>query len=92
MLTRSRFLTSLLLSSLFIFVTLFINFFHTETAFSESDNCPACHFQNSSITTGQIHIPFVPQPVFFGIQQTSEFFHYTFLTVIEANSRDPPKI
>jgi hypothetical protein len=76
----------------FLFITLFINFLHTETTVSSNDNCPACHFQNTSITTQQINTFFIPQPAISGILKTLEFFHYTYLYIIDPNSRAPPKI
>ena len=35
----------------FMFLTLAINFFHTETSITDSSNCPACHFLASSLST-----------------------------------------
>jgi len=77
---------------LFVTAILSVNFLHSETTVSEDDNCPACHFQNSSITTQVINTFFIPQPSISGILKTIEFFQYTYLFAIHPNSRAPPLI
>jgi len=88
---RREFIGTLLLL-LFVSTILSINFLHSETTISGDDDCPACHFQNSSITTHQIITFFLPQPSLSGILKTIEFFHYTYLYAIDPNSRAPPQI
>ena len=92
MATKQREFIGLFLLLFFVSTILSINFLHTETTVSEDDNCPACHFQNSSITTHQINTLFIPQPSISGILKTFEFFHYTYLYAIDPNSRAPPQI
>ena len=92
MIAKRREIFGTLLIFLFISTILSINFLHTETTVSGDDNCPACHFHNSSITTYQITTFFIPQPAISGILKTIEFFHYTYLYVIDPNSRAPPQL
>lgn len=40
---------------LFLVLSLFGNFFHTETTIQERDDCPACHFQKCSLSTIAVH-------------------------------------
>ena len=40
---------------LFLVLSLFGNFFHTETTIQERDDCPACHFQKCSLSTTAVH-------------------------------------
>lgn len=92
MASKRREFSRIFLLCLFVSTTLAINFLHTETTVSSNDNCPACHFQNSSIATQQVYTFFIPQPAISGILKKFEFFHYTYLYVIDPNSRAPPKI
>ena len=57
---RGQKLSNLLFLFVFLIITVFINFFHTEKAFAKDDNCPACNFQNSSLTTSQINFFYLP--------------------------------
>lgn len=77
---------------IFLFVSLFINFFHTEKTIAKNDNCPACHFQNSSLITSQINFFFLPPPSVSGLFKSFESFNYTYIFVIEPASRSPPQI
>jgi len=92
MVTKRKEFFGILLLLLFVSTILSINFLHSETTISGDDDCPACHFQNSSITTCQINTFFLPQPSFSGILKTIEFFHYAYLYTIDPNSRGPPQI
>ena len=76
----------------FLFVSLFINFFHTEKTLSESDDCFACNFLNSSLTTTQINFFFLPPPSILSIVESSESFNYTYIFFIDPTSRSPPQI
>jgi len=82
------------LAFLFIFlcVTLFINFFHIETNITEHDNCPACHFQSSVLTTSQINFFHLPPPSLTGILNTFYSIQYTYIFAIPPSSRSPPEI
>ena len=77
---------------IFLLITLFINFFHTETTLTRDDDCPACHFLNSTFTTTQINFFQLPPPSISGILKTFESFNYTFIFTIDPSSRSPPQI
>jgi hypothetical protein len=77
---------------LFLLVTLFINFFHTEKVTRDDDNCPACHFLNSTFTTSQINFFHLPPPCISGILKTFESFNYKFTFTIDPSSRSPPQV
>lgn len=83
---------NLLFLSLFLFITLFINFFHTEKTLERNDNCPACQFQHSSLTTSQINFFCLPPLSFLSTLQPLESFNYTYLFSIDPASRSPPQI
>jgi len=76
----------------FLSLTLFINFFHTEHSFSANDNCPACHFLNSTFTTSHINFFHLPPPSVSGILSFYYSFNYTETFSIIPSSRSPPKI
>jgi hypothetical protein len=77
---------------LFLAITSSINFLHTEHTLAKDDNCPACQFQSSSLTTAQINFFFLPPPSFFKILRSYVFFNYTFIFSLTPNSRSPPQI
>lgn len=89
---RTQKLFNLFFLSVFLVVTLFINFFHTEKNFARDDNCPACNFQRSSLTTTQINFFHLPPPAIFTILKTFESFNYTCIFFIDPSSRSPPEI
>lgn len=74
----------------FLFIVLFINFFHTEKTLTTNENCPACQFQTSSLTTNQIPFSFLPQPSLLGLFKTVDTFHFTYILTIHPISRSPP--
>lgn len=92
----------------FFFITLFINFFHTEDfipVYSNSspdsnhpapekkpfgDDCPACHFLNSTFTTNQINFFVLPPPICTGLLESAYSYVSTPNTVIIRASRSPP--
>jgi len=82
------------LAFLFIFLclSLFIDFFHTEEVISDTDNCPACQFQHSSVTTSQINFFFLPPPRITGNLEVFYLFDYHSVFFIEPSSRSPPEI
>lgn len=75
----------------FLFISLCINFLHTEKTVKTDCACPACHFLASSLTTGHIHFFSLPRLLFQAmiISQVSpsikEAFHLSPLT------RGPPQ-
>ena len=76
----------------FLAVTLFINFFHTEHAVQTNNTCPACHFQNSTLTTSQINFFHLPQLSLLETLKTFETFNQDQLFFITPASRSPPQI
>jgi len=89
---RNKRLFNLAFLLVFFSITLFINFFHTEKTVARDDNCPACHFLNSTFATSQIHFFHLPPLSSLGIYKPFYFFNYTFLFIIEPTSRSPPQI
>jgi len=77
---------------LFLLVVLFANFLHTEKTLTEDNDCPACQFQHSSLTTAHINFFSVPTLSFFYVLRSFESFNYDFIFSVPANSRSPPKI
>lgn len=77
---------------IFLFIVLSFNFLHTEKTITKDDDCPACHFQHSSLSTAQISFFSLNPPAFFGILKSFEYFNYTFIFSITPNSRSPPQI
>jgi len=77
---------------IFLLITLFINFFHTEKAATRDDDCPACHFLKSSSTTSQINFFRLPPLSIAGMLETFESFNYTYIFTIDPSSRSPPEI
>ncbi len=57
---RTRIINFAILS-IFLFLTLFIHFLHHDTGPLGSSSCPACHFQNSTLTTTQTNIFITPE-------------------------------
>lgn len=53
-------------------LSLFINFFHTDTGHPGGSPCPACHFLNSSLTEGPALFFYSPHIVFVGFPETVE--------------------
>lgn len=82
----------LLLATLFLFsiLTLFIDFFHTETTLTSKDFCPACNFHNSSIATRKINFFSLPALTFIKILKIFEFFNCNQVYIVIPSSRSPP--
>lgn len=76
----------------FLFLTLFINFFHTEKSIRTSDSCPACHFQNSTLMTSQINFFHLPQLFPLETRVSFDSFDYRQTFYINPTSRSPPQI
>gem|GEM_PF-335361 len=89
---RYRILLNLSFLLVFLSLTLFINFFHTEHGFSANDHCPACHFLNSTFTTSHINFFHLPPPSVSGILSFYYSFNYTEIVSIIPSSRSPPSI
>lgn len=83
---------NLFVLSIFLSVTLFINFFHTENTFENDVKCPACNFIASSVISGQIIFFHLPPPSISGILKTYDTFTYTAAVIPKPISRAPPSI
>ncbi len=77
---------------IFLFLTLFINFFHTEKTVQPNHFCPACHFLNSTLATNQINFFHLPQLYLLEILKKIESFNYWQVFFIDSTSRSPPQI
>lgn len=88
---RARTHVHILFLLIFLGVTLFINLFHTEHTIEASNACPACHFQNSSLTTPQIPFFHLPQLSLLEALKTAEpaLYHQIFLII--PSNRSPPQ-
>ena len=75
---------------LFLLLTLFVNFFHTETDALGHKDCPACHFQNSTLTTAQVTVFCLPQLRLLEIIRQFETFDFEDIYLITPSSRSPP--
>ena len=74
----------------FLTLTLFINFFHTEHSRGGTDTCPACQFHNSTLTTNQIDFFQIPQLFVLDMLRISEFFTGDQARLLTPSSRSPP--
>jgi len=84
-------LLNLLFLSLFLSITLFVNFFHTEKTVKDNPFCPACHFQSSSFTTNTVNF-FIPTQLFFlGNLKVFEYFNYRTFFCLDFSPRGPPQ-
>jgi hypothetical protein len=90
--TKKIKLLNILFLLVFLFATLFINFFHTEKNVMDNDNCPACNFMHSTMATSQINFFHLPQLYFLDILKTFYSFSYQKIFPINPTSRSPPQI
>jgi hypothetical protein len=81
---------NLILLCLFLFPTLLIHFLHSESSINGSNTCPACHFQNSTLTTAQVPVVILPQLELFEILRSIRSAHYNQIYYIQPSSRSPP--
>jgi hypothetical protein len=84
----------LVLLLLFLSVTSFINFFHTEEVLQVSDTCPACHLQNSipNLSPYDVCSCFQPALFIFEMLPTGEVVRYHQLELENPCSRAPPLV
>lgn len=90
MISRRRPVFHLLFLGVFLSLTLFINFFHTEHSLNGSNTCPACQFQNSTLTTSQINFFQIPQLFVLDTLRISEFSISDQARLLTPSSRSPP--
>lgn len=77
---------------IFLAVTLFINFLHSEHSLTAQEDCPACHFLNSTFTTCQINFFYLPPPSITGVLKDFYFLNYSYIVSITPSSRSPPEV
>ncbi len=77
---------------LFLLITLSVNFTHTEKHVVDNDNCPACHFQSSTLTTNHINFFHIPQLFILERLQIQLFVSSDQIIYIHPSSRSPPQI
>ena len=84
----------LVLLLLFLSVTSFINFFHTEEALQVSETCPACHLQNSIPNLSPYDVCSSIQPELYLVEtlSTSEVVRYHKIQLENPCSRAPPLV
>ena len=90
MIKPNRTLFHLIFLLIFLTLCLGINFLHTETTPESRKNCPACHFQNSTLLTTHIHFAFLPQLTQLEIISQFEALPYRQLSFTQPLSRSPP--
>jgi hypothetical protein len=88
--TKQRKLFNLAFLFIFFILTLSINFFHCEKNSEENKFCPACHFQNSTLTTTQINFFHLPQLSLLEIRIIFDSFNYKQTFFVNPTSRSPP--
>lgn len=83
-------LFTLLFLSVYLIITAGFHFFHSEISLNRRHSCPACQFQKSSLTTGEI--PFFQPPRLFLLNElrTPDVFLLSQSHLDGLSSRDPP--
>ncbi|MGD9345694.1 MAG: hypothetical protein PVH84_07515 [Candidatus Aminicenantes bacterium] len=76
----------------FLAVTLFINFLHSEHSLASQEDCPACHFLNSTFTTCQINFFYLPPPSITGVLKYFYSLNYEQIVSVSPSSRSPPEV
>lgn len=79
-----------LVLSVFLSLTLSFQYLHTEESLQKSNSCPACHFQNSTLTTYQVCTLDIPQLHLIETLQCFDFFGYKDNNTVIPSSRSPP--
>jgi len=89
-----RYIKTLNIIFLFTFFSfiLLINFLHTEKTINDTSACPACHFQNSTLTTNQINFFHLPQLQLISQLKCFEASPSYQILLITPSSRSPPQI
>jgi len=90
--TKKIKLLNLLFLLIFLFATLFINFFHTDKTVLSKDDCPACNFLHSTLATSQINFFQLPQLYLLETLKTFYSFSYQKIFSLIPTSRSPPQI
>ena len=90
--TKKIKLLNLLFLLIFLFATLFINFFHTDKTVLSKDDCTACNFLHSTLATSQINFFQLPQLYLLETLKTFYSFSYQKIFSLIPTSRSPPQI
>jgi len=77
--------------ALFVAMTTFVGFFHTEKSPKPSPSCPACQLQASSLAVHEIDCPGNLQLHFFDNVVAFEHFDYKRLVSPDLSTRSPPR-
>ncbi len=85
-------LLNLVFLHIFLFTTLFINFFHTDKTVLSKDDCPACNFLHSTLATSQINFFHLPQLYLLDSLKTFYSFSHQKIFSLNPTSRSPPQI
>ena len=76
----------------FFVLTLSVHFLHNHSGLQGGDSCPACHFQNSALSTTQIHFFISPQLTQLDTLCTLESREHDQVVLISPTSRSPPLV
>ncbi|OQX52802.1 MAG: hypothetical protein B5M54_08095 [Candidatus Aminicenantes bacterium 4484_214] len=76
--------------SLFLVTVLAVDYLHTEKTLQDTENCPACQFLRSSLTTNQINFFFLAPLIWTSYIYLRAEIEPTFFIVIAPSSRSPP--
>jgi len=76
----------------FAAITLGVNFLHTETGIFGRNDCPACHFLTSSLSTGPGFVFVVPALLCRGTLTPVEPVRSNDVFVLSLSSRSPPQV
>ncbi len=90
MIKQNRTAFNLLFLLIFLALSLGINFFHIENTTESRKNCPACHFQSSTLLTAHINFAYLPQLTQLEIISQFEAQPYRQLSFTSPLSRSPP--
>jgi len=77
---------------IFLILSLSINFFHKEKTPENSKDCPACHFQNSTLFTAQINFSQLPELSLIEFIKSCQITEYHNLIYTTPSSRSPPAV
>jgi hypothetical protein len=75
----------------FFFISLCVNFAHTEKTVKNDFACPACHFLTSALTTGQINFFTLPRLLFLATFISLDLVFAREVFILSPLSRSPPQ-
>ncbi len=74
----------------FLFILLSVNFFHTEKGPGTNETCPACHFQQSSLSLGPTLPVQLPSLCLIAVLLGMDFSFIAPVSTCDFVSRSPP--